>query len=309
MCIIAIKKSGVKLPPMDVFQNMAENNKNGNGFMYTKNGMIYIEKGFMSFDTYWRAIQDVAKEIDTTKETMVFHSRITTSGGSRPENTHPFPLTDSVERLQSLECMTNVAVAHNGTIDVDHPYDISDTMAYISTELAYIYKRIGDKIFKDKYILTAIKNRISSKLVILNSNGQYILIGDFINDKNTGMIYSNDSYEKRTPYFYNKSANNTTFYSGRDVCKRLYALPPDSTIIAKNTSTNIVGRFAQDSYVSYAVDDDGYIYELYTGYESAYRCGGYEFISYTPNWNKHTITLDYIKKNVKGVFVWIDRYF
>ena len=48
MCIIAVKPAGIKMPERDQIEIMWHNNPDGAGIMYSLNGKVYIEKGFMS---------------------------------------------------------------------------------------------------------------------------------------------------------------------------------------------------------------------------------------------------------------------
>ena len=67
--------------------------------MYTKNGKVIIDKGYMSLEALKAALKKIAKEVDLTKEAMVLHFRIGTAGGNTPQNTHPFPVMDSIGGL------------------------------------------------------------------------------------------------------------------------------------------------------------------------------------------------------------------
>ena len=118
MCIIAAKPAGVKLPERDVFRTMWDGNSDGAGFMYVENGHVKIEKGFMKYKNFTKALDKVAGRLDLTKTPMVFHFRITTHGGTKPENTHPFPITDNIGALKKHTMTTDVGVAHNGIIDL-----------------------------------------------------------------------------------------------------------------------------------------------------------------------------------------------
>ena len=86
MCIIAAKPAGVKLPERDVFRTMWDGNSDGAGFMYVENGHVKIEKGFMKYKNFTKALDKVAGRLDLTKTPMVFHFRITTHGGTKPES-------------------------------------------------------------------------------------------------------------------------------------------------------------------------------------------------------------------------------
>ena len=136
MCIIVVKKAGIAAPSDEMFENMWNHNPDGAGFMYTANGGVCIEKGFMEYKDFYKAYKRVEGKIDTVQTPMIFHFRITTHGGTSPENTHPFPVTDNLSMLRKLMCKTSLGVAHNGILSVQPRSGVSDTMEYILTQLS-----------------------------------------------------------------------------------------------------------------------------------------------------------------------------
>lgn len=199
MCIIAIKPIGIKMPTMSTIENCWYNNPNGAGFMYASNGIVCIEKGFMKLKSLKTALRGLEKKVDVVNTPIVMHFRITTSGGTSPENCHPFPVSEKLPLLQMRKSKAPLAVAHNGIIDIKpSKKDISDTMEYIISQLAPLYQ-----LRKDFYKLEAGKklvyNAIKSKMAIMDGNGYIATIGDFIEAE--GMLYSNTSYKARTSYY------------------------------------------------------------------------------------------------------------
>lgn len=192
MCIIAAKPAGVEMPAYKYIHNMFANNDDGAGLMYADNGKVYIEKGFMDELSFTKRLYELAETYDMTKLPLVMHFRITTHGGTKPENCHPFPVTDSKGMLKKLKCRTDVGVAHNGIIDIT-PRDktISDTMEYIASQMAPL-KRAVPNFYKNKDLLEMIYNAIDSKMVIMNGKGEMFFIGNFTDED--GMKYSNFSY-------------------------------------------------------------------------------------------------------------------
>lgn len=191
MCIIAAKVSGVSIPSEELFHNMWSINSDGAGFMYTKNNRVIIEKGFMKFKDFMKRINALSSEIDTTATPMVFHFRITTHGGTRPENTHPFPITDNLSSLKKLRSNSVIGVAHNGIIPITPRKGISDTMEYIVSQLAPLHRAMPN-FLSNKDALLLIKNAIESKMAFLTASGRIVTIGNFIEED--GILYSNDSY-------------------------------------------------------------------------------------------------------------------
>ena len=199
MCIIAIKPAGVQFPADTTLSTMWINNPDGAGFMYPSKGKVCIRKGFMNYDSFMDAIDTLKKSsADLVNMPIVFHFRITTHGGTKPENCHPFAITDNVAILQKPLIYTDVGVAHNGIIDIVPREDISDTMEYVVSQLSVI-KAINRKFYEQKRFLQLIENAIKSKMVFLAGDGTVAKVGEFVTDDD-GMIYSNTSYIPRVSY-------------------------------------------------------------------------------------------------------------
>lgn len=194
MCIICAKPANIKFPDMDTVRNMWYGNPDGAGIMYpTKKGRVQIEKGFMKLSDFEKRLASLTKEIDLDKTPVVMHFRITTHGGTTPGNTHPFPLTDSVDRLKLTRVTSSVGIAHNGIIHSVSPRrGISDTMEYIATQLAPLSRALPDW-YHNQDALTLVRNGIDSKLAVLTGDGEIVTIGEF--NTNNGIMYSNYSWQ------------------------------------------------------------------------------------------------------------------
>jgi len=196
MCIIAAKPAGVGMPDINTIRNMWNRNNDGAGLMYTDGGRVRITKGYMTLASFEAALEELAKTHDLTATPLVMHFRIRTHGGTNPECTHPFPITDSVGALKKLQLRTDIGVAHNGIIHSVTPRTgISDTMEYIATQLAPL-KRAMPNFLGNKHARLMIQNAIESRMVFLTQSGELHTIGDFIEDK--GVLYSNSSYKPWT---------------------------------------------------------------------------------------------------------------
>lgn len=194
MCIIAAKPAGISMPSRDTIRTMWDSNKDGAGIMYVENNKVRIEKGFMKYKSFAKKLDELEKRLDLTATPVVMHFRITTHGGTKPENTHPFPITDSIGALKKLQSYTDVGAAHNGIImSVSPRKGISDTMEYIASQLAPL-KRALPRFYENKNAMLLVKNAIESKMAFLTKEGKIYTIGNFIEDG--GILYSNDSYKK-----------------------------------------------------------------------------------------------------------------
>lgn len=198
MCIIAAKAAGVAMPSSETIRRMWDGNRDGAGIMYTEKGKVHIEKGFMKLSDLQTALDHLSARLDLTAVPVVMHFRITTHGGTMPENCHPFPITDSIGALKKLTCATDLGVAHNGIIPITPRRGISDTMEYIASQLAPL-KRALPCFYENKNAMLLVKNAIESRMAFLTKDGRIFTVGDFIEDG--GILYSNSSYqETRLPY-------------------------------------------------------------------------------------------------------------
>lgn len=200
MCIIAIKPAGIKLPATDTIENMWYNNPDGAGFMYATGGTVHIRKGFMALKDFKSAINKLEKSVEVTNTPIVLHFRITTHGGTAPGNTHPFPVTEKLPLLQMTKSKAPLAVAHNGVIGIKPSQkDISDTMEYITSQLAPLYQLKKD-FYRQDAGKKLIYNFIKSKMAFLDGHGRIETVGDFTRGDD-GLLYSNSSYKARTVYY------------------------------------------------------------------------------------------------------------
>lgn len=262
MCIIAIKPAGVSFPDDDRITTMWINNPDGAGFMYAKDGRVHIEKGFMELPHLLERLAKVRKDIDATETPFVLHFRITTHGGTKPANCHPFPISENVAVLQKLVMHTDMGVAHNGIIDIRPRADISDTMEYIVSQLAVI-KSIDKRFLHKRKFMRLIENAIGSKMAFLTGDGEIKTIGRFETAAD-GMRYSNTSYMPRISYSkwdiatsYTTGTPLTTTHGGRGVCKQLMLISDSDSA----TATVRRGSKLLDAF-DFAVDAKGKLYRV-----------------------------------------------
>lgn len=192
MCVIAAKPAGVAMPTTDTLIDMWYANPDGAGFMYADKGVVHIRKGFMELDDFLDAIDALSNKYELVKLPLVMHFRITTHGGTKPENCHPFPITDSLGVLKKLDSRAKVGVAHNGIIPITPRKDISDTMEYVLSQLAPLHRAVPE-FYKNKDLMEMVSNAIDSKLAIMNDKGEIYTIGSF--HEKDGIMYSNLNHE------------------------------------------------------------------------------------------------------------------
>jgi len=211
MCIIVYKPQDIQFPNKKTLKTCFNNNPDGAGFMFADNGKVTISKGFMTFKSFWKAL-NFERSKHGNDIPYVMHFRIGTQGGNIPENTHPFALTNKENVLKALDVDCGIGIAHNGIISMCNRTntDISDTMIFIKDYLSWIITDLD--YYKDSRKLDVIEELAGSKLAILDSKGHCELIGKFTEHNNC--YYSNSTYEEaRYTYSYGGYSGNYNGYS------------------------------------------------------------------------------------------------
>jgi hypothetical protein len=199
MCVIINKPIGAKLPSENELRNCWDNNPDGAGVAIWDNkiNQARIYKGFMKIEHYIHFIEKLAKVYDIEKTAMVLHFRITSVGATSKGQTHPFPLSDKNAELASTQTTSNIAIAHNGTMDIAVSKNMSDTQTFIRDFLTKIYAS-NNQFYTDDNLMDLIGEITTSKLSFLH-DGKIHTVGDF--DYYKGCEYSNKSYVSYTEKF------------------------------------------------------------------------------------------------------------
>ena len=190
MCIICVSKSGVRQPTVTELNTMFRNNPDGAGYMVARHGMVSISKGYMDFGEFLNAVR---REHFTERDSVVYHFRISTQAGVNPEMTHPFPLSNRLERMEKLDTTCRIGVAHNGVIRLTADPDnrrYSDTALVITQYLRVLIQRRED--LRDRRVLDTVWNLAQSKFAIMDGGGYVATVGEFLNQD--GLLFSNASY-------------------------------------------------------------------------------------------------------------------
>ena len=184
MCIICIKKRGVKFPSMETVKTMCDNNNHGFALVYnygqgTKIFRTLNEANFLA--EYKR----VKKRCSAKKTSLFIHARIKTHGTQRVENCHGW---------HDDEC--GLVFAHNGILTgVANRDDMTDSETFFRDLFLPAYAVGGWNIAK-----RAIQAIIgTSKFVFMDSYGTISHFGDYIEDE--GLLYSNTSYVPYVPRY------------------------------------------------------------------------------------------------------------
>lgn len=190
---------GVSCPTLAILRNCWDSNPDGAGFAFNDGNRVIIKKGFMSWDAFKSAWVSCSKRYDFKNRGVLIHFRITTHGGTNPQNTHPFPVVSDTGMMQKPECVCEYAAIHNGIISATSAQatrerTTSDTLVFIRDYLSLIAQ--NKAWFKRRANLELISLLIDaphSKMAILNGRGEIIHTDGFVEDN--GILYSNTSYK------------------------------------------------------------------------------------------------------------------
>lgn len=199
MCVIVYKPINQNQPTKETLKKCFDTNPHGAGYMLPHNDKVIIRKGFMTFNDFYTDYLDfiTRNKIDIVKTPIVYHFRITTQGGVQKELCHPYPITDNYEDMRRLAYESDIALAHNGVIQLTSSWGrdlkYNDTMTFIKDYANLIIDK--DIYFGSKKNKCTLLEKLigSSKLAIMNKLGYVKLIGDF--KKSHGIYYSNLNHE------------------------------------------------------------------------------------------------------------------
>lgn len=268
MCIILYKPKGEKLPKKETLKNCFINNSDGAGFMFTKNNKVYFEKGFTTFDSFYKRLIKEYNKNKLDKKSLVLHFRIGTSGGINKEKTHPFIISNEVNKLNQLKGSCESALVHNGILNdyvysMDQKIELSDTQNF-TKDFIYPLLKLANWNYNNEEVKQLINKQIgTSKIVILDKNDNVYLYGDFIKDEN--IYYSNSTYRQNYYSYYNNCYNYKNWYydSEKETTKedikedtKEKALPFEET-----TKDNKSKLKRIDSWTEAILFDDGYYFE------------------------------------------------
>lgn len=211
MCIIVAKEKGKKLPSKDILKTCFDNNSDGAGLMYVQDNKVVIDKGYMTFKSFYKRIKKLQKRFnsDLTDKAIVIHFRIGTSGEKNKSTTHPFPISSNSEDLKKTYIKTDLGIVHNGIISgYVYGKDLSDTQNFVKDFLEPL-KELNKNFYKNDKILNIIDKELGGKLAILDTKETITYIGSF--ETENGVKYSNSTY-KTSRYTYSSSKFTTYNY-------------------------------------------------------------------------------------------------
>ena len=194
MCIIVAKRKGIELPTKEILRNCFNYNSDGAGIMFNDGNQVFIEKGFMDFNSFYSRLEALDKEFNLVNSDLALHFRISTSGNVDQGNCHPYPISTETSQLRNLSLVTDIGMAHNGVIRKHIP----ETRSILNDTQTFIKNFVYNMYSSNKEFLTvganikALEEEAGSKLCFITKDNMYI-IGKFIEETN-GILYSNDTY-------------------------------------------------------------------------------------------------------------------
>ena len=194
MCIIVAKRKGLELPTKEILKNCFNYNSDGAGIMFNDGKQVFIEKGFMDFNSFYSRLEALDKEFNLVNSDLALHFRISTSGNVDQGNCHPYPISTETSQLRNLSLVTDIGMAHNGVIRKHIP----ETRSILNDTQTFIKNFVYNMYSSNKEFLTvganikALEEEAGSKLCFITKDNMYI-IGKFIEETN-GILYSNDTY-------------------------------------------------------------------------------------------------------------------
>lgn len=191
MCIIGYAPAGVKIEERTI-RTMFSCNPDGAGIMWKplEGGNVMIRKGFMKVDDLIKAYNEIPVECD-----KAIHCRIATSGKISAACCHPFPVRPKTSMMKKTVDKCYMALMHNGVIHQCTPKggmkaDYSDSMLFAAKYLYPLQKQIDKECVQD-----LLEDFAASRLLIMRDNAKTIMLGNWIEDKETGAFYSNSTYK------------------------------------------------------------------------------------------------------------------
>jgi hypothetical protein len=169
-------------------------NDDGAGVAWAYKGQLYVFKELKNFDTFYNYYNKLVETIGN-ESPMILHFRIKTHGPINLSNCHPFLVNE------------NLAMVHNGILSIDVPKDSTDSDTAVFNKI--ILRKLPEDFLNNGAIITLLeKFCIGSKLIFLDSLGNYKIINEKSGDWIDGIWYSNNSHKPRS---YTAFTNTTTY--------------------------------------------------------------------------------------------------
>ena len=262
MCLIVAKPRGVPIPSKKNLKKWFNTYPDGFGVAFQYDGRVRILKGAMSIKQMHKILQQVGELcVDNGAGVdMVMQYRQAFTGSVCPEYCHPFPVTSSQTALDSLDVVSDCALAHNGVIwEYNSRYtkkqtDINDAQEFIKDYLVPMGSSIWNKGVQD-----LIESYTDSKFALLTAKG-ITYIGDFIEEN--GYFYSNGGYKGNKyiagDYGSYKDYLYEPYESGGILCTLcgeyssfMYQIEDDDSLVCSICFAQLIGRAPREDEREY----------------------------------------------------------
>ena len=189
MCIIAIKKQGVKFPSIETVETMCDRNPDGFALVWhsQKDGQSRVYRT-MSREQFLKKYKQVVRHNNYETTSLYLHARIATHGSLKQSNCHGF-----------VDHNTHLAFAHNGILGIPNRGDMTDSETFFRDYFIPTFKHGG--WHEAEQLISDIIGY--SKFVFMNDKGELRHFGNYIKDDD-GMLYSNGTY-RNSKYAYYQS--------------------------------------------------------------------------------------------------------
>ena len=194
MCVICVSSKGAKQPSESIIRKMFEANPHSAGYMYARGGQVVIHKGYKAVE---ELMADLEYENFTENDVVIYHFRIATQA-NRVEMSQPFPITRDIDKLEELDIVSDMGIAHNGILRQTSNGDkeLSDTAIYIR-------RYIAGREITDEFVNNLAEDTVGNRLAILMGDGNFRLTGTWTYEN--GLYYSNENWKyarKGTAYYH-----------------------------------------------------------------------------------------------------------
>lgn len=193
MCIIVYHPPNAELPDKDTLKRCFIKNDDGAGMLIKREGGLRLWKGFMKWADFWQAYRTETLNKD---DEFALHFRWATSGGVEKGKCHPFPIDADVGLLHKVKFRPKegltMGMMHNGVLG-EGEKNFSDTMVFIRD----ILSNVVDCLDQEE-VLDYLKDQTKGSKLLMFWKDKVIKTGTWVEDKTTGLIYSNDGYKERT---------------------------------------------------------------------------------------------------------------
>ena len=179
MCIVIVKKMGVKYPSIENVSNSCDNNPDGFAIAWAVDNVV---RNYRTMDKklFLKKCKEVWK-LDYKKTAVVIHARIATHGSVGIKNCHCW-----------IDEGTALAFAHNGILTISNRGDLTDSETFFRDIFLPIYKKYGWS--QAELAINACIG--TSKFAFISATGDIHAYGNYNELK--GVLYSNTSYLART---------------------------------------------------------------------------------------------------------------